>query len=74
MSQIDNKLFGICSKNTEEPDQFIKVLMVFVNVQQDPNFWTVLNDGPITFIRLNDQPFAFAVGCVSDLALLDKPR
>ena len=59
-------------ESAEEFDQLFEVLMIFVDVQQNTNFWPVLNDGSITFICLNDQPFAFTVCCISNFSFLDE--
>lgn len=66
MREVDNKMMRMGPENAEKPDQLFKVLMIFINVQQNTNFWPILHNGAITFICLNDQPFAFTISCIAN--------
>ena len=58
-------------KNSEQMHQFINFLMVFVDVEEKPDFRFVLNDGTVAFIGFDDEPFSLSDGRISYFSLFD---
>ena len=65
---------GIPFKNREKLDELINLLVVFINIQEEPNLWFVLHYGAIAFISFYNEPFAFSYGSIAYFSLLDKTR
>ena len=56
---------GIPFKNREKLDELINLLVVFINIQEEPNLWFVLHYGAIAFIGFYNELFAFSYGSIA---------
>ena len=64
----NKKLVCILSEFRKYFHQRIHFLMILIHIQQQTDFRFVLNDGPITFIGFDHQPFPAARFGISDPA------